>query len=189
MPENLELSSEDCQRLLRAGTAGRVAVSSPEGPHIVPVNYAVSATRSSSAPRRTACSALTRATACWPSRSTSSTTTGSTAGAWSRAVAARSSTTRSSSTLRTRDAPRAWASGARDLYLRLPLTELTGRKLGAGMGPAATALPGTPRRCLRYRGGTLAGCRHAADPRPRLHPAPARRGHGDLLRPRPAPAC
>ena len=42
MPENLELSSEDCQRLLRSGTVGRVAVSTPRGPHIVPVNYVVS---------------------------------------------------------------------------------------------------------------------------------------------------
>ena len=42
MPESVELSTEDCQRLLRAGTVGRVAVSTPGGPHIVPVNYVVS---------------------------------------------------------------------------------------------------------------------------------------------------
>ena len=36
MPESVELSTEDCQRLLRAGTVGRVAVSTPGGPHIVP---------------------------------------------------------------------------------------------------------------------------------------------------------
>src|SRR5918994_355686 len=37
----LDLSREDCSRLLTAGVAGRVAVGTPTGPHIVPVNYAV----------------------------------------------------------------------------------------------------------------------------------------------------
>ena len=36
-----DLSREDCSRLLKAGVAGRVAVGTPTGPHIVPVNYAV----------------------------------------------------------------------------------------------------------------------------------------------------
>ena len=33
--------------------------------------------------------------------------------------------------------PRPWASGNRELYLRLPWTELTGRKLGSGWNPEA----------------------------------------------------
>ena len=41
MPDSIELSTEECQRLLRAGTVGRVAVSTPRGPHIVPVNFIV----------------------------------------------------------------------------------------------------------------------------------------------------
>ncbi len=41
MPESLELDRQECERLLRAGVVGRVALSTPEGPHIVPVNYAV----------------------------------------------------------------------------------------------------------------------------------------------------
>ena len=36
-----DLSREDCARLLSAGVAGRVALGTPTGPHIVPVNYAV----------------------------------------------------------------------------------------------------------------------------------------------------
>lgn len=36
-----ELSQSQCEALLRAGVAGRVALSTPGGPHIVPVNYSV----------------------------------------------------------------------------------------------------------------------------------------------------
>src|SRR4028119_720576 len=39
--ESIDLSREDCAELLRAGVIGRVAVSTPTGPHIVPVNYVV----------------------------------------------------------------------------------------------------------------------------------------------------
>jgi nitroimidazol reductase NimA-like FMN-containing flavoprotein (pyridoxamine 5'-phosphate oxidase superfamily) len=41
MPEPRDLDPQECERLLRAGVAGRVAVSTPDGPHIVPVSYAV----------------------------------------------------------------------------------------------------------------------------------------------------
>jgi uncharacterized protein len=37
----LELGQEECRELLQAGVVGRVAVSTPVGPHIVPVNYAM----------------------------------------------------------------------------------------------------------------------------------------------------
>jgi nitroimidazol reductase NimA-like FMN-containing flavoprotein (pyridoxamine 5'-phosphate oxidase superfamily) len=36
-----ELSTEECERLLRAGMIGRVAITAPSGPHLVPVNYSV----------------------------------------------------------------------------------------------------------------------------------------------------
>lgn len=41
MPESRDIGRQACERLLRAGVIGRVALSTPEGPHIVPVNYAV----------------------------------------------------------------------------------------------------------------------------------------------------
>lgn len=41
MPESRVLDPAECVRLLRAGVVGRVALSTPDGPHIVPVNYAV----------------------------------------------------------------------------------------------------------------------------------------------------
>jgi nitroimidazol reductase NimA-like FMN-containing flavoprotein (pyridoxamine 5'-phosphate oxidase superfamily) len=41
MPELVEMDPDECQRLLRRGTVGRVALVTPRGPEIVPVNYTV----------------------------------------------------------------------------------------------------------------------------------------------------
>lgn len=41
MTEPTELSSAECLELLEAGVIGRVAMSTPTGPRIVPVNYTV----------------------------------------------------------------------------------------------------------------------------------------------------
>lgn len=41
MTELRDLDRRECERLLRGGVVGRVALSTPEGPHIIPVNYAV----------------------------------------------------------------------------------------------------------------------------------------------------
>ena len=41
MPEPRELDPRECERLLRSGAVGRVALSTPDGPHIVPVDYLV----------------------------------------------------------------------------------------------------------------------------------------------------
>lgn len=41
MQDPRDLTSQECERLLRAGVVGRVALSTPDGPHIVPVNYSV----------------------------------------------------------------------------------------------------------------------------------------------------
>jgi len=39
--ELIELPHHQCESLLRSGTAGRVALCTPEGPYVVPVNYSV----------------------------------------------------------------------------------------------------------------------------------------------------
>ena len=41
VPESRELSAPQCEALLRVGMVGRVAFSTPTGPHMVPVNYTV----------------------------------------------------------------------------------------------------------------------------------------------------
>lgn len=39
MAESLQLSVAECERLLQGGVVGRVAVCSPDGPHVIPINY------------------------------------------------------------------------------------------------------------------------------------------------------
>jgi nitroimidazol reductase NimA-like FMN-containing flavoprotein (pyridoxamine 5'-phosphate oxidase superfamily) len=41
MNRPIELTQDECRELLGAGQVGRVAVATPNGPRIVPVNYAV----------------------------------------------------------------------------------------------------------------------------------------------------
>ncbi len=41
MTETLELSRDDCEARLRASRTARVAFSTPNGPQIIPVNYSV----------------------------------------------------------------------------------------------------------------------------------------------------
>ena len=41
MAEPHELSTAECERLLRSGVVGRVAITTPTGPYVVPVNYSV----------------------------------------------------------------------------------------------------------------------------------------------------
>jgi len=41
MPSLIELTVDECERLLRRGTFGRMVLSTPHGNQIVPVNYAV----------------------------------------------------------------------------------------------------------------------------------------------------
>lgn len=36
-----EMTTEECVELLSAGVVGRAAICTPDGPHVVPVNYAV----------------------------------------------------------------------------------------------------------------------------------------------------
>ena len=41
MNEPFDLSPDECRELLCAGLVGRIAMCTPVGPHIVPVNYGV----------------------------------------------------------------------------------------------------------------------------------------------------
>ena len=42
MGELMELSRSECETLLRRGVVGRVAIATPTGPHVMPLNYSVS---------------------------------------------------------------------------------------------------------------------------------------------------
>lgn len=134
--EPFELSSEECRQLLSAGLVGRVAVCTPVGPHIVPVNYTVVDD-----------SAIVRTT---PYSVLGSHARGSILAlevdqfdyerrhGWSVVARGRADVITGADELeeiKTRWQPHAWAAGSRNLFLRVRWSELTGRRLGSGWSP------------------------------------------------------
>lgn len=133
MAASRELSTEDCHRLLCGGVVGRVAISTPTGPHIVPVNYSV--VDDAIIFRTTPYSLLG--------------TYGRNAQlafevdyfdyadhrGWSVLARGRGDTVSDPDEIqRIRDQwpPRPWAAGTRNLYVRIRWTEISGRRLGEG---------------------------------------------------------
>ena len=131
-----ELSYSQCVALLRAGVFGRIAVSAQDGPHVVPVNYAVS--DAAILVRTTADGLLARygrgARVAFEidhvdytyQRGWSVMVRGTTAVVDDPARVA---------SIRAVWEPRPWAGGDRSLLLELPWTEVTGRLLGSGWNP------------------------------------------------------
>ncbi len=132
MADLLELGRSECEGLLRLGDVGRVAIATPSGPHIVPLNYALD--------RRGV---------------VISTTPYSVLGTygrdsllafevdhfdhpqqrgWSVMVRGRGTVVEDPDELHALHGvlPRSWASGSRSLYLRIAMTEISGRRLGDG---------------------------------------------------------
>jgi nitroimidazol reductase NimA-like FMN-containing flavoprotein (pyridoxamine 5'-phosphate oxidase superfamily) len=139
MYEPFELTTTECEELLRAGLVGRVALSTPKGPHIIPVNYAV--VDDAVVLRTTPYSLL------------GSQAEGSVLAlevdhfdyeyqrGWSVVARGRSEMVVDAAELEHIGAtwnPNAWASGSRNLYLRVRWSDLTGRRLGQGWDPLAT---------------------------------------------------
>ena len=136
MAESRELSTRECELLLRAGFAGRIAVSTPAGPHLVPVNYTVVddaiivrtspysllGTYGREAMLAFGIDGLDR----YHRRGWSVQARGRVHAVIDRAEVER---------IREVAEPQPLADGARTLYLRLRWTELTGRKLGADFNP------------------------------------------------------
>jgi nitroimidazol reductase NimA-like FMN-containing flavoprotein (pyridoxamine 5'-phosphate oxidase superfamily) len=135
-----DLSREDCARLLTAGIAGRVAIGTPNGPHIIPVNYSVDTEpgHESVLIRTTAYSLLGTygrdAQVCFEvdqfdyERKRG----------WSVVVRGRASFVDDHEEMREIARawqPRPWAEGQRNLVVRIPWTEVTGRQLGGGWDP------------------------------------------------------
>lgn len=131
MAEPHDLTREECLDLLRGGVVGRVAVTTPTGPHIVPVNYSVVDD-----------AVLLRTT---PYGVVGTHGRGSVLAfevdlfdherqrGWSVVVRGRSDTVDDPETRRQIDAarpPRPWAGGQRWLMLRIPMDEVSGRRLG-----------------------------------------------------------
>ncbi len=136
MHTTVDLSREDCARLLGAGIAGRVALGTPTGPHIIPVNYTVD--HDSVLVRTTAYSLLGTygrdAQLCFEVDQFDY----ELKRGWSVVVRGRASFVDDQEELAEisrSGLPRPWAAGQRHLVVRIPWTEITGRQLGGGWDP------------------------------------------------------
>ena len=133
MSELVELSYEECHELLSGGVVGRVAISTPIGPQIVPVNYSVVG---DSVVFRTMPYSVLGTYGC------------NTRLAfevdhidyehqrgWSVVATGRGAMVEDPNEMTEIQAvwnPRPWADGSRSFYMRLRWDDLTGRRLGAG---------------------------------------------------------
>jgi uncharacterized protein len=139
MQESFDLTREECERLLRSGVAGRLALSSPDGPHIVPVNYSV------------VDEAIIVRTSPYSVLGTYGRDTmlafevdqfdHERQRGWSVVARGRADVlTRPEDIDHVRAVwePRPWAAGARSLFLRLRWTELSGRRIGDAWDLRAT---------------------------------------------------
>jgi uncharacterized protein len=132
MPHPRPLSYSECNALLRGGVAGRVALSAPDGPHIIPLNYSV--VDSAIVVRTSPFSVLgTHGRDAMVAFEVDSFDLAREQG-WSVVARGRAEVVRDQAELdhiaRVWE-PRPWAGGGRALVLRIPWTELTGRRLGS----------------------------------------------------------
>jgi nitroimidazol reductase NimA-like FMN-containing flavoprotein (pyridoxamine 5'-phosphate oxidase superfamily) len=131
-PELSEMTVEECQELLKAGIVGRVAMATPLGPRIVPVNYA--SRGDSIVFRTTPYSEL--GTYGWNTDlafEIDNIDYDKHQG-WSVVVIGRATLVEDPEELREIRAefdPKPWAGGRRYLYIRLHSREITGRIVGA----------------------------------------------------------
>jgi nitroimidazol reductase NimA-like FMN-containing flavoprotein (pyridoxamine 5'-phosphate oxidase superfamily) len=127
----MEMSPEECMDLLHAGVVGRVAFSLPDGPRILPVNYAMN--RGTVVVRTSPYSELGMhgwkiALAFEVDQIDYESHLG-----WSVVVSGRGSVVEDDDELDEIAAtwpPRPWASGSRNLHLRITPLRVTGRRLG-----------------------------------------------------------
>ena len=132
-----ELGYDECLELLRGGVAGRVAIGSPDGPHIVPVNYTVldDAIYFRTAPYSVLGTYARNALVAFEvDRLDEAAQLG-----WSVVARGRCNAVLDPSELRRVShlaGPRPWAKGQRTLLLALHWRELTGRRLVRPPGEA-----------------------------------------------------
>lgn len=131
MAEPYELNDDECIRLLRSGVVGRIAVVTPTGPQIVPVNYSV--VEDLLVVRTTPYSivgtyGLNAQVAFEVDQFDHEYWVG-----WSVLARGRCEPIADADEIRRINrtwAPHPWASGQRNVYLGLRWTELSGRRLG-----------------------------------------------------------
>jgi nitroimidazol reductase NimA-like FMN-containing flavoprotein (pyridoxamine 5'-phosphate oxidase superfamily) len=129
----IDLDRDECEALLRAGVAGRIAIATPTGPHIIPVNHSVvdGAIIVRTSPYSVLGSYGRDTTLAFEVDSFDE----ENERGWSVVARGRGDFVTDIDELehiREVWAPRPWAGGSRTLYLRLRWTELSGRRVGAG---------------------------------------------------------
>ena len=135
MAEIYQLDVDECLRLLRAGAFGRLAFVGPDGPEIIPINYAV---HDRAVVVRTARGGLVDTHAPGSPLAFEVDHVNYERGyGWS--VVARGFGERAdddaTAALRSLPRPPEWASRGAESWIRLPWTSLTGRRIGRGWDP------------------------------------------------------
>ena len=134
MHEAIDLTRAECEQLLRTGVGGRIALSAPDGPHIVPVNYSV--VDDAIIVRTSPYSVLgtygrDSMLAFEVDQFDDERQRG-----WSVVVRGRGEVVNDADELdhiRATSEPRPWAAGARTLHVRVRWTEITGRRIGTAL--------------------------------------------------------
>lgn len=138
MLDSSDLSQAESEALLRSGVVGRLALSTPTGPHIIPINYSV--VDDAIIVRTSPYSLLgtygrDNTVAFEIDQFDHEYHRG-----WSVVARGRAEFVTDTTELdhiRTVWQPHPWAAGTRELHLRLTWDELTGRRLGAHGNPVA----------------------------------------------------
>lgn len=136
MAQPVELTVEECRELLNGGVIGRVALATPVGPRIVPVNYSVHG------------QSVVFRTAPYSELGTYGWNTDlafevdnidyDKHQGWSVVLLGRAELVEDPDELREIRAgwdPRPWAGGQRNLYMKLTWRDITGRRLGNDWSP------------------------------------------------------
>jgi nitroimidazol reductase NimA-like FMN-containing flavoprotein (pyridoxamine 5'-phosphate oxidase superfamily) len=134
--ENLELEPWECESLLRAHVVGRVALTAPDGPYVLPVNYSVvdDAIVFRTAPYGVLGRLGREARLAFEIDQFDH----ERQRGWSVLARGPAETVTEVHELAHIEhvwPPRPWASGTKPLHVRLRWVELTGRKLGTGWDP------------------------------------------------------
>lgn len=138
MSELFELTQEECEALLKAGIAGRVAVLTSDGPQILPVNYSV--VDDAIIIRTSPDSVLGRHGVDTAFAFEVDQYDYPNGRGWSVLARGQSHAVEDADEMRrirSTSEPRPWADGDRPLLIAFVWRELTGRRLGRGWDPLA----------------------------------------------------